>query len=473
MCSFLCFFFQKKIVFLLSKKKKFFLKKFFKNFFLLSFTSNLLSFTTFYSVLPRLVLSFTKYPRQYPALLPMGQDHVVLRALEQWGQVLTPLQLQCATQNARNVTSPSKQFVQETIQRLYTASAYLSKDTQTPIIDDDTITRAIDTHNTQYTRKYPWMCPAVFQQVNAKLRKMGLQGGVWDKEPCRVHATCSVHMQRQLAELTVTDPNFQIIGVQHSPQGAKAFVIKETLQSAARKGVLAMAHSVGLWPKCLLTETDIESGLPTLSSKCAAPSAFHLLKWKKVEHVHDWHFRLAVTHAGHPLHRISRQIGRCPTVLLKESHIASPFWGCPSMMGVRDIWTHLHTNPPRFLHAWERDIDNAYWNRNKRQVADAMRKAADTIKKHRRMHNTFCFSIAKGGMRPLDRVGHAADRNFRVYTIQNVLDFVNWDLNDNTLFTLWGIVMRQAKKGVPIGGYLSAHVYLGTYSRDDLPGEPE
>ena len=44
-------FFSKKIVLLLSK-----------NFFLLSLTSNLLSFTTFYSVLPRLVLSFTKYP---------------------------------------------------------------------------------------------------------------------------------------------------------------------------------------------------------------------------------------------------------------------------------------------------------------------------------------------------------------------------------------------------------------------------
>ena len=50
--------FSKKLVFLLSKKK------FFKTFFLPSFTSNLLSFTTFYSVLPRLVLSFTKYPTE-------------------------------------------------------------------------------------------------------------------------------------------------------------------------------------------------------------------------------------------------------------------------------------------------------------------------------------------------------------------------------------------------------------------------
>ena len=59
--QFFVHFFSKKIVFLLSKKK------FFLKFFLLSFTSNLLSFTTFYSVLPRLVLSFTKYPPTSPA----------------------------------------------------------------------------------------------------------------------------------------------------------------------------------------------------------------------------------------------------------------------------------------------------------------------------------------------------------------------------------------------------------------------
>ena len=60
-CAVFCaFFFKKKIVFLLSKKF-FFLKKIF----LLSFTSNLLSFTTFYSVLPRLVLSFTKFPLSF------------------------------------------------------------------------------------------------------------------------------------------------------------------------------------------------------------------------------------------------------------------------------------------------------------------------------------------------------------------------------------------------------------------------
>ena len=41
-----------------------------------------------------------------------------MRTSKHWGRVLNPVQLQCATQNARNVTLPSKQLVEETIQRL-------------------------------------------------------------------------------------------------------------------------------------------------------------------------------------------------------------------------------------------------------------------------------------------------------------------------------------------------------------------
>ena len=57
---FVQFFSKKNLSFYLVKKE---FRNFFRKIFLLSFTSNLLSFTTFYSVLPRLVLSFTEYPK--------------------------------------------------------------------------------------------------------------------------------------------------------------------------------------------------------------------------------------------------------------------------------------------------------------------------------------------------------------------------------------------------------------------------
>ena len=93
----------------------------------------------------------------------------------------------------------------------------MSDVTDVPVIDDETVTRAIDTHNAQYTRQFPWISPEVFTQINTKLRRLGLQGGTWDKEPYKIQATCSIHMQRQMANLTVADPNLRIIRVQKDP----------------------------------------------------------------------------------------------------------------------------------------------------------------------------------------------------------------------------------------------------------------
>ena len=59
---------------------------------------------------------------------------------------------------------------------------------------------------------------------------------------------------------------------------AKAYVIQGTLLFAARKGMSAMAHIVGLWPRSLLDEEDIVASLPKQSSKCGVPLAFHFLK---------------------------------------------------------------------------------------------------------------------------------------------------------------------------------------------------
>ena len=149
--------------------------------------------------------------------------------------------------------------------------------------------------------------------------------------------------------------SFCIVGVQKAPWGAKAYVIRETLLSAANEGILSIAHSAGLWPKSVLEEKGILPRLPKMCSMCAAPSAVHLLKGRLDESVIDWRFRLAVTHAGQPLCRISRQIKRCLTQPLKELHIACPFWGSPSMLNVKDMWTH--SSAP-----WDAVLQGMVWN---------------------------------------------------------------------------------------------------------------
>ena len=69
-------------------------------------------------------------------------------------------------------------------------SVFLSNAADEPVIDADTITDTIDRHSAQYTHQYPWMSPEVFMGINKQLRTLGLQAGTWDKEPCKIQATC-------------------------------------------------------------------------------------------------------------------------------------------------------------------------------------------------------------------------------------------------------------------------------------------
>ena len=194
-----------------------------------------------------------------------------------------------------------------------------------------------------------------------------------------------------LAELTVLDPNFRIIGVQKTPKGASRYVLRETLCSAAEAGILSMANDHNLWPKSLLTVDDVNTNMERLMQASRAPSAFMPMKWKTVESENDWKRRLLISHALHPLCRFSKQIGRCFTVLLKELHCAFPFWGTPSKRGVHDIWSHLHRVPPHDLTYWERDIDNAYWNLDKGAVEAAVKLACVQTSPHvRRFHVRDC-----------------------------------------------------------------------------------
>ena len=106
----------------------------------------------------------------------------------------------------------------------------------------------------------------------------------------------------------------------------------------------------------------------------------------------------------------------------------------------------------------ERDIDNAYWELPKEGVYDSVKQASQLVRAHRGMRGNFFLSIAKGGERSLDRIGKAAGRGFRAVPLEDVLKFVRWDLDHNTLFEMDGWVLNQNIKGVPIGGFLRAQL---------------
>ena len=105
-----------------------------------------------------------------------------------------------------------------------------------------------------------------------------------------------------------------------------------------------------------------------------------------------------------------------------------------------------------------RGVDNAFRELSKEKILHGINTVAKVVKKYRKIRGGFWLSIAKRGLKSLDRVSKTSGKDFRLVTLEEVIDFVQWDINFNNLFVIWGTVLRHQDKGVPIGGYLSAQL---------------
>ena len=56
-----------------------------------------------------------------------------------------------------------------------------------------------------------------------------IPAAVLDKDACKLHATCTTQMQTDLAELTVLDPQFRIVGVPRCNKAAARYLVPEIL----------------------------------------------------------------------------------------------------------------------------------------------------------------------------------------------------------------------------------------------------
>ena len=66
------------------------------------------------------------------------------------------------------------------------------------------------------------------------------------------------------------------------------------------------------------------------------------------------------------------------------------------------------------------------------------------------------LSIAKQGLKHLDRHGKVSSKDFFVFSEVELLRFVKYDIYYNNMFTIGPLIMHQGAKGVPIGGFVSA-----------------
>ena len=87
------------------------------------------------------------------------------------------------------------------------------------------------------------------------------------------------------------------------------------------------------------------------------------------------------------------------------------------MLGVRDAHLYIKRHSPACLGLWERNINNAHWKLDKEKILWAVKYVADEFPKFRRIRGHFYFSIAKGGLKSLDRIGKASENSFRTVTL--------------------------------------------------------
>jgi len=103
----------------------------------------------------------------------------------------------------------------------------------------------------------------------------------------------------------------------------------------------------------------------------------------------------------------------------------------------------------------EMDMGNMFWEIPTNKVFEALEWAISHAKEGRA---SLYFSLCKGGLKHLDWLGASSSKDFDVLNLQEVLDYVTFNIQNCTLLTLGPLILQQGRKRVPIGGYLSAQL---------------
>ena len=227
-----------------------------------------------------------------------------IRHVHQWASVLPPHLLPVVFPNARNATFPREEFISASCDALVSSLKPFVRGHQ-PLLSNDTLADLLRQYSAEVLEQNTTSDNRKLEEANLILQGLHLSSSVWDKQPCHLHAVCSVHSDVLLAQLTVMCPDFSLLGAEVSKGGAEMFILNSTLQSACTSGILDFANRQRLWSQDLLDHKSIEACVFLGKHRHQAPRAVHLLKWKTCEHLADWRWWLAVSHKFHPLRRTS------------------------------------------------------------------------------------------------------------------------------------------------------------------------
>ena len=167
-------------------------------------------------------------------------------------------------------------------------------------------------------------------------------------------------------------------------------------------------------------------------------------------------WRDIVSFTGHPLQAWSQLMSRCIQMLVSFLMDQGIGLGFPKMQGVRDqlrVAACIGALPHR-TEFKEENMAHMFWGIPATDVKSAVEWALNTIRAKHRATNLW-FSVSKESNH-LDRIGCSTTPGFTVVQEDCVSRFVDFDLDNNVLFTAGGVILAQGGKVVPVGGFISA-----------------
>ena len=200
-------------------------------------------------------------------------------------------------------------------------------------------------------------------------------------------------------------------------------------------------------------------GLKQTRAKLGVPDVWVVFKHKFREDVLGAKRKLReiLRHNANPMRPVAQKVSRCLTLIWKFATDLDDAKEILSMQDLRHFVTRLRAHPDPHAVWGELDIEEMFPNIPKSTIPRSIEFLWGQLCKSKGMTSgELCFAIHRAGLRQLDHLARRGKNNAYIFLgIQDVFNFVQWDLTFNTGMTHFSSIWEQCL-GCPIGGSCSA-----------------
>ena len=100
-------------------------------------------------------------------------------------------------------------------------------------------------------------------------------------------------------------------------------------------------------------------------------------------------------------------------------------------------------------------MEEILWEIPEGEVERALQWALQLVRGRKKLQG---FYLHRRGVRKLDRLGRGSSTDYISILEEEVMRYVRFDIEDDIRLVFARLILRQGGKGVPIGGFLSAHL---------------